>query len=340
MAHRTKDKIFTNRTYCNFVIETIKQLYPEETFPKNLFPDLQPLLLNFFMKEINPRKEKPELVRVCSDRKQVQDLAKKILNFRNLLKEHPRMVVLIYRRCIEKFIYYKHGKTDEREDILQEVITRLMEDKIYKVRDRYDFNLKKFSTFTSYLMVTIRNIYIDIVRERNIRPLTAGELQPVDGLFDASDIENMMNRLLIEEELVKLQTIMKLYYKSRPKLELCLKLKYRVPIGKKETSRCFPGCSREDIEMLTQDFKLVKDKTMFERVVLIFNRHEDKKSKSDTIRKWIFVKIDEIISHLNRTHNADVYNRKNVGELVTLYYRYEGKVSQFPVFTSKLFLRG
>jgi DNA-directed RNA polymerase specialized sigma24 family protein len=292
------------------------------------------------MKEINPRKEQRESVRECSDRKRVQDLAKKILNFKNLLENHPRMIVLLYRRCIEKFIHYKHRRSDECEDILQEVITRLIEDKIYKVRDRYDFNLKKISTFTSYLMVTIRNIYIDIVRERNIRPLTAGELQPVDGLFNAAYSENMMNRLLIEEELLKLQTIMKLYHKTRPKLELCLKLKYRIPIGNKETNRCFPGCSREDIEMLTQDFKLVKDKTMFERVVLIFNRHGDKKSKSDTIRKWIFVKIDEIVSHLNRTHSAAVYNRKNVGDLVSLYYQYEGRISRFPVSTSKLFLRG
>ena len=340
MAHKIKDKTLTGSTYRPFVIETIKQLYPEESFPKNLFPDLKPLLLEFFLKEINSRKEQRELVRGDSGRKAAQDLAKKTLGFMNLLKNHPRMVVLIYRRYIEKFIYYKHRKIDEREDILQEVITRLIEDKIYKVSDRYDFNLKKISTFTSYLMVTIRNIYIDIVRERKIRPLTAGELQPVDELFNPADSENVMNRMLIEEELVKFQTVMKLYYKARPKLELCLKLKFRIPIGKKETSQCFPGCSREDIKMLTQDFKLVKDKTMFERVVLIFNRYGDKKSKSDTIRKWIFVKIDEIISHLNRTHNGVVYNRKNVGDLVSLYYQYEGEVSQFPVSSSKLFLRG
>jgi len=340
MLRRTKDKYIESKLSREIVVETIKELYPVDTFPRKLFPDLQLLLYDFFIKTVHAQKELLELLQDGKERRAVEELAAKILSFENLLNEHPQTVVLIYRRCIEKFIYYKHGKMDEREDILQEVITRLMEDKIYKVRERYDFNLKKFSTFTSYLMVTVRNIYIDIIRERNIRPLTSGDLQPIDNLFTGEKNEDMMNRLLIEEELLKLQTIMKLYYKSRPKLELCLKLKYRIPVGREDTDRCFPGCSAEEVETLTRNFKLVKDKTMFEEVIRIFNTYEDKQSKSDTVRKWIFVKIDEIISHLNHTHGADVYNRKNVGELVSLYYQYKGRSDASPFSDSRLSFRG
>lgn len=340
MLRRTKDIHVDSKLNREIVIDTIKQLYPDETFPKKLFPDMQLILYDFFIKTVHSRKEYREIMHSGKERKIVEELAAKILSFEDLLNEHPQTVVLIYRNCIGKFIYYKHGKMDEREDILQEVITRLMEDKIHKIRDRYDFHLKKFSTFTSYLMVTVRNIYIDIIRERNIRPLTSGELQPIDNLFTGKKSEDMMNRLLIEEELLKLQTIMKLYYKSRPKLELCLKLKYRIPVGQEDTNRCFPGCSPEEAETLTRNFKLVKDKTMFEEVIRIFNTYEDKQSKSDTVRKWIFVKIDEIISHLNRTHAADVYNRKNVGELVSLYYRYKGRSDASPLSDSRLSFRG
>ena len=335
-----KDKYINSEKYNDIVIETIAQLYPEENFPKTLFPDIRFLLYDIFIKAVNPRKELRELVRECKDRQKVKELATGILNLRDLLNVQPQAIVLLYRKCIEKYISYKHRNMDEREDILQEVLTRLMEDKIYKIRERYDFNLKKNSTFTSYLMVTVRNIYIDIIRERNIRPLTAGEFQPVDTLFDADDREQTMNRLLIEEEFLKLQTIMKLYYKSRPRLELCLKLKHRIPVGKEDTRRCFPKCSKEDVEILTQDFQLAKDKTMFEKIVRIFNLHEGRQSKSDTVRKWVFVKIDEIISHLNRTHNADIYNRKNVAELFSLYYLYQGKLKKFPDSTNTSFLRG
>jgi hypothetical protein len=327
MVRQKKKKDSDSKENRDIVTETITQLYPEDTFPKKIFPDLRLILYDFFIKTVHSKED-------------LRESAIRILSFRNLLNEHPQTIVLLYRRCIEKFIYYKHGKVDEREDILQEVITRLMEDKIYKIRARYDFNLKKLSTFTSYLMVTIRNIYIDIIRERNIRPLTAGELQPVDKLFNGDDSERMMNKLLIEEELLKLHTIMKLYYRSRPKLELCLKLKFRIPLGKEDTDRCFPKCSAVEAETLTQDFKLVKDKTMFEKIIGIFNTHEDKQSKSDTVRKWIFLKIDEIISHLNRTHGAGVYNRKNVGELVFLYYQYKGEMDTFPVSNSIFSFRG
>ncbi len=309
----------------DIISETIKKLYPKEKFPANLFPDIYPLLHDFFKKSVNSRENGRDFCPDDKEKKKIEEIVIKNLNFEILLNRHPQTVILIYRKCIEKFIFYKHRNRHEREDILQEIITRLIEDKIYKIREKYNFNLKNSFTFTSYLMVTVRNIYIDIIRERCIRPLTGSRCQPIDNLFNEYENDNMMNKLLVEEEVLKLQTIIKLYYKLRPKLELCLKLKYRIPLAKEDTYRCFPQCSRTEIETLSQDFKRMKDKTMFERVSGVFNRHENKKSKSDTIRKWIFVRIDEIISHLNRTHNAAVYNRKNVGELVSFYYHQPGR---------------
>ncbi|UCH92532.1 MAG: hypothetical protein JSV88_19860, partial [Candidatus Aminicenantes bacterium] len=43
-------------------------------------------------------------------------------------------------------------------------------------------------------------------------------------------------------------------------------------------------------------------------------------NKSDTLRKWVSIKVDEITAHLNRTHGCDVYNSKNFVDFVTLYY--------------------
>ncbi len=339
MNNTTKENLRTKDDYHLMVETTIKELYPAEKYPKNLFPDIHLLLFNLFLEAAKTRRDLPELYRQYkktaapgSKKKQKWAAAgEEILGFKNLLINHPRTVVMMYRKYIERFIFYKHGSQDEREDVFQEVITRLIEDKIYKIREKYDFKTKNFSTFTSYLLVTVRNIYIDIIRERNIRPLTAGELEPADNLFDGDKNGDMMNKLLIDEELLKLRTIIKMYYRIRPKLELCLKLKYRIPVEKDDTRSCFPNCSRTDEETLTRDFKRVKDKTMFENVVGVFNLHEGRHSQSDTIRKWVFVKIDEIVSHLNRTHNAVVYNRKNVGELVLLYY--QGRAAAVPVRT-------
>jgi len=304
------------------VMELItRELYPDENYPAKNFPNIHLLLFDLFIEVIKPQKEIWDLYTRGENRTRIETIARDILNFRGLLENHPRMVVLIYRRYIEKFIVYKHTNPFDREDIFQEVLTRLIEDKIYKIRDKYDFGFKKVSSFTSYFMVAVRNIYIDIIRERNVRPLTSGDVREIDDVPDRHGDKTMINRLVLDEELVKLRTILLLFYKSRARLELCLKLKYRIPVVKEDIRRCFPNCREEDIEILAQDFTRSRDKRVFEKILSVFNFHEARENKSDTLRKWINVKIDEIITHLNRTHNSAVYNTKNFADFVNLYYQ-------------------
>lgn len=297
------------------------ELYPAEKFSPRHFPGLNATLFDIFIEVIKPQTNLWELYNSGQEHDRIKEAAREILNFKNLLENHPQSIVLIYQEYIKKFITYKHPYPDEREDIFQEVITRLIADKIYKIQKQYDFNFKKISSFTSYLMVTVRNIYIDIMRERNIRPLTAKGVEEIDDVPDRYGDKKMINRLMLKEELVKLQTILIMYYKSRAKLELCLKLKYRIPVTREDVETCFPACSDEDIKILTQDFKFSRDKRIFEKILSVFNHHEARENKSDTLRKWINVKVDEIIRHLNRTHGTKVYSSKNFADFIALYYQ-------------------
>jgi len=312
------------------VLYTIRHhLYPEEEFSLKLFPDLPSVLLNCFMEVIKSREELLEVYQKSGDKSKIESLTREILVFKNLLENHPKTVVLMYRTSVKKYIRYQHSNSDEWEDIFQEVITRLISGKIYRIKEKFDFtykydNLIKRSFFTSYFMVTVRNIYMDILRELKVRPLTAGEIQPITGndALETFKDENMLNSLVIDEEFQKLQTVLTLYHRSRPKLDLCLKLKCRIPLTGEIIHRCFPACSREDVKILVQDFKGVKDKKMFDMVAPVFNRHEGRENKSDTIRKWVSVKMDEITSHLNRTHRCKVYTGKNLVDFMTLYYEH------------------
>jgi hypothetical protein len=38
------------------------------------------------------------------------------------------------------------------------------------------------------------------------------------------------------------------------------------------------------------------------------------------LRKWISVKIDEMVTHMNQTHSHPVYTGKSFVDFVTLYY--------------------
>jgi DNA-directed RNA polymerase specialized sigma24 family protein len=306
------------------------ELYPEEAFPTNLFPDLEEVLTGCLAEALNGESTGGPATSVgTSLENDIDALARGILNFKNLLREYPRTVVMMYRTYIRKFIFYQQTRarsfTDEWEDIFQEVITRLISGKIFRIRDKFDFSYNegiKKSTFTSYLMVSVRNIYMDIIRERQVRPLTAGELRPIDEVQDIYEQEDelMLNRLAMDEEFRKFRTLLALHYRSRWKLELCLKLKCRIPVGKNDVHRCFPACSSDDMETLARDYRGVKDKHLFDAVVTVFNRNEQRENKSDTLRKWVSIKVEEIIAHMNHTHNCVIYTGKNLLDFITLYY--------------------
>jgi DNA-directed RNA polymerase specialized sigma24 family protein len=327
----------------SIVLQHIRQqLYPEKEFPKNLFPDLPSVLFNCFSDVIRSREDLRKVYRQPMETGRLEKLVHDILVFKNLLENHPQTVVLIYRTYIKKFIKYRHPHTDEWEDIFQEVMTRLISGKIYRIREKFDFSYqyqdsskkevasptdndvgkgKKISFFTSYLMVTVRNIYMDIIRERKVRPLTSGEFQTMNETIDVYEDKQMLSRLVINEEFQRFQTVLALYYKSSPRLELCLKLKCRVPLTEHDIHRCFPGCSNDELKALEQDFKGLRDKKLFDIVAPIFNRNERTENKSDTLRKWVSIKVDEITAHLNQTHGCEVYNSKNFVDFVSLYYQ-------------------
>jgi DNA-directed RNA polymerase specialized sigma24 family protein len=307
--------------------------YPETEYPITLFPDRVEVLWNCFSQALA---DIPELRKTYKDTYPdnlgaLESLVKERLEFQNLLQHHPQTVVMLYQTSIKKFIRYQQsrsrGLSDEWEDLFQEVITRLISGKIQRIREKFDFSYSdgiKKSTFTSYLMVTVRNIYMDIIRERQVRPLTSGDYRPIDEVHDLykdkHEAKHMLNRLVMDEEFSKLRTVLALHYRSRQRLELCLKLKCRLTVTKKDVKQCFPACNRNDIETLALDYKSIKDNRLFDEVVAVFNRNEGRKNKSDTLRKWISIKVDEILEHMNRTHTSNVYTPKNLLDFITLYY--------------------
>jgi hypothetical protein len=170
-------------------------------------------------------------------------------------------------------------------------------------------------------MVIVRNIHIDIIRERKNKMLRTIDIDDIRQPVPEPKLELTSNKIFIEEELTKFQFILKMYYKSQPKIELCLKIKFRIPVVAEDILKCFPKCSRHDIDKLSQDFRFQQDKRVFETIINIFNQNEGKENKGDTLRKWISIKTDEIIRHLNHTHDYLVYNQKNISDLITLYFQ-------------------
>jgi DNA-directed RNA polymerase specialized sigma24 family protein len=258
---------------------------------------------------------------LTADTEQAAVLIDKMLNLPSLLTEYPQTLVMIYRKLITGFIQRLHRRQKEREDIIQELLTRFLADKIFRIQKKYDANFSQMPSFTSYIMVCVRNIYIDIVREgkflmlkRDSEPMRLREME-------FSTAETPLQNALLEEEYAKLKDILQLHPSCQGKIILCLKLKFRLTVYSADVKRCFPNCSPDDIAQLGRDFRTKKDRDMFKAIIGVFNRHEANPVQADTLRKWIENKITVIIDLMNRMHHAAVYNSKNISDLISLFFQ-------------------
>ena len=304
-----------------------KSLYPPERFSLHWFPDLEAILMDLFRENWQTNTQIRQVYAEADEQKTIK-VINELLSFEAILAKNPRTVVMIYLKLISRFIQRFHQKREERSDLVQEILTRLLADKIFKIQKKYDAGFNKLPSFTSYFMVCIRNIYIDIVREgkntvrqKNMQPMP--ELETMQLLA-----ENTMNKLLLEDEFEKLKVIFQLQGSNRHKIKLCLKLKYRLPLSAADIQKCFADASSLEIAILCQDFRTTKDLEMFKTVVPVFNAHDAKPVKADTLRRWVEIKINEIMAHLNRMHQANIYNHANFSDLIGLFFQKYGNNAQ------------
>ena len=70
--------------------------------------------------------------------------------------------------------------------------------------------------------------------------------------------EDELDQNVIETELHRLETVLKLFFRKKHKLEFCLKLKYGMGFNLTELKDKFPQYSLEDLQILSADFKKKK----------------------------------------------------------------------------------
>jgi DNA-directed RNA polymerase specialized sigma24 family protein len=292
--------------------------YPCAAYPRQWFPDLDEIVFRRFgeswLAEPGLRKRL-----LAADDERASDIIVARLGLPALLAEHPRSLLLIYRRMISGFVHRLHRRREECPDIVQEIYARLLAGKLFQIQKKFDAGFGPAPSFTSYFMVCVRNMYIDVVREgRSLMmkgveipmPAVAGdELSPVQALRSAC----------LDEEFAKLQAILQLQPAGRERILLCLKLKCRLPVSAADVRRCFPGCSAEDISLLGADYRSRRDRDMYRAVVAAFNRNEARPVKADTLRKWVENKSGQLAVHMNRLHREDVYDSENISDLIALF---------------------
>jgi RNA polymerase sigma factor (sigma-70 family) len=232
----------------------------------------------------------------------------------SLLHKDPRGLLLRHQETIRIIvkIYIESGMFSytEFEDLVQQVNVRVWE-KMPVMQANFDGSC----LFRTYLSQVIRNACLNLHDKEARQP----QFQRLDGTGIApSDEPN--RKLLIEHDARVLSAILNQFNTQRPKLVLCLKLYYRIPIIQKDVLDWWPQCPERHIQYLLDTFGSyfgdISESEIYARIHPVFAEMEKKSPPIDSLRRWVDDKIGQIIQLLNGSPPNATYDRQTLGILL------------------------
>jgi len=207
---------------------------------------------------------------------------------------------------VMKFIRSGGFSYQEKMDIIQTINEEILL-KTHKIIDQYQGKSK----FRTYLAIIIQNICYEILRKKknNIEV----EIEKVN-LTDEETL-SPQNSIIIQQEILRLKNALEFYYKQKDKLILCLKLKFRIPHSIIDFQQYSVKITQEEFnqfENAVNPYIETTDLSIYQALVKICNKHEKKENSSDSLRKWISLKINELIEFLNGVPPASNYSEETL----------------------------
>jgi hypothetical protein len=212
-----------------------------------------------------------------------------------------------------KFVKSKSFTFSELSDIKQTIAEELLKKKT-KILTQYQGKAQ----FSTYLSVVIQNICREILRRK--RPVF--DSVPETMQWEDKSSVSPENEVIINQEVIKLKHAIALYYRQKSKLELCLKLRFRIPLHYSDLQNVSPDFSPEEFScFLTDigDYLESSDKKIYAVLIPVLNKSEGKENTADSIRKWTTLKIFELIDFLNGDPPASNYNEETLQILFEKY---------------------
>jgi len=235
-----------------------------------------------------------------------------------MLQSDPRGLILKYQETIRiilrKYISGGLFKPSEFEDLVQEINVSLLA-RIPAMQTQYN----GMSLFRTYLSVIIRNLCLK-EHERSKRRLESD----LDTVVEISRHDRVEEKLVFQREVHRFKTIIALYQKHRPKLLLCLKVYYRIPLTNEDIAAWYPQSDHSDrislLEHFGGNFDGVNDLEIYKILTPIMNKLEGKTNSPDALRKWTDSKIHEILELLNGTSKKASHTSETLRTLVDDFF--------------------
>ncbi len=237
-----------------------------------------------------------------------------------LLLHAPEKYILENQKVIEIIVsrYQRGGyfAAGDKNEVVQYINLRLLDGVLHKMREQY--NQEYF--LSTYFAAIVNNLCKEyLVKSKNEKlGISYEEYAGGQKTFDNSSYQTLLN-----DEIDRLEAIFRMYHKKRLKLYLSLKLFFRIPISPEELKDLRKQILRqtptEPPDLNPKILALKTDAQLFELFAKYAEDPEDVKKAGEALKRWIYVKIHEIIDLLNGTDNRSNYDIETLGILFAEY---------------------
>jgi hypothetical protein len=246
-----------------------------------------------------------------------QDIHLLYNNPHSFIEEHQKTIEFV----VNKFVFTGFFAQSERDELIQFVNERLLSEKIRKMQQQY----RPAYYVVTYLSKIVHNICLEYSRKKR-----SGNREEITGDLDRlnlKDTEDITNKLLVDEEVQRLDNILSLYHRQRIRVEIFLKILFGIGVERDEIRLLYPKASDASIEELTarcdplSDLDKKTDKDLYTALTQFCNRYENKNNTADALRKYIQAKMSEIIELLNSPPHRTSYDKETLK--ILFQYRYK-----------------
>jgi len=240
-----------------------------------------------------------------------------------IVKYQTTIGIIIQKTLINAGFYL----FQEKEDLIQEVSLRLLE-KADEIKKQYDEERALLITFFS---LKVFNICYQILREEKNKP-RYDVINESLSVFSTGKHETDKEIYLLDE-FKKYEIILKLFYRKRAKIELCLQILYRIPVlyfyfvayCKKTAKSFFAAITK--LLPLNKDFT---NKEIFHIITPYLNKSENNNNTDDAVQRWMHNIINSLIELINIDNEPGGFDKETFQILLEKYYDYQKKPKKIP----------
>ena len=231
------------------------------------------------------------------------------------MEKYQATIEIIVAGFVKKGMF-QYADKDEIKQIINE---KLLSKIIYKIQDSYNGT----SFLSTYFSKVTSNLCLEIHRSRKVH----------DRKFHEADVESFQipyedkkiwSSMVIQGELNKLHAILNTYVKQGEKLKFLLKILFDISITYEDVLSCFINCNEADKNTICAFFENksqeINDKEIYEFITPYLNKYEAKANSVDAVRKWMNLKMDEIIEVLNGDPKRSSYTKETFMILTQRYF--------------------